>query len=172
MAATAVWQEDNGTATGSPLKGATRADANQVDWKSIDNITTPRSQSPIIAGQNSYTKYQFVKFTGTFNQISAGKFAHTSGTLGSGVSLKGKVTSAYTTPSRSALPDAIDMSAPIAINSGRDVNFSTTGPEGSAAPTLTTAGYSQYCVTQIQTTSAAAAGDIGNQVMTFQWNEN
>jgi len=58
MPATVVWQEDNGTATGSPAKGATRANASQVDWKSVDDIATSRNTATIIAGQNSFPKYQ------------------------------------------------------------------------------------------------------------------
>ena len=172
MAATAVWQEDNGTATGTPLKGTKRANATQVDWKSVDDIATPRTTATIIAGQHSFHKYQFVKFTGTFNQISAGKFTHTAGSLGAGVTLVGKITSTYATPTRAALSGSTNITSTTAINSGQAVNFSTTGPEGTATSTLTAAGYSQYCVTQLQTTAAAAAGDVGNQTLTFQWNEN
>lgn len=173
MAATAAWYEDNGAATGSPAKGATRATASNVDWKSVDDISTPRASATIIAGQNSYHKYQFVRFTGTFNQISAGKFAHTAGTLPANVTLVDKVTSTYATPATSALSGSTDISAVTAINSGQNVNFSTVGPEG-ASPTssISAAGYSQYIVTQLQTQAAAAAGDIGNQTLTFQWNEN
>lgn len=173
MAATAVWQEDNGAATGSPAKGTTRANAANVDWKSVDDIATARASATIIAGQNSYHKYQFVKFTGTFNQISAGKFAHTAGALGTGLTLVDKITSTYATPATSALSGSTDITAVTAINSGQDVNFSTVGPEGaSPTSTLSAAGYSQYIATQLQTTSATAAGDIGNQTLTFQWNEN
>lgn len=172
MAAIAQWQEDNGAATGSPRKGSSRANANNVDWKSVDDINTPRANAPIIAGQNSFAKYQFVRFTGTFNQISAGKFAHTAGSLGAGVTLVDKITSTYEAPTRAALSGSTNITSTTAINSGQSVNFSATGPEGSASPTLISAGYSQYCVTQIQTTAAAAAGDVGNQTLTFQWNEN
>ena len=173
MAATAVWQEDNGAATGSPAKGATRANAANVDWKSVDDIATPRASATIVAGQNSYHKYQFVKFTGTFNQISAGKFAHTAGALGTGLTLVDKITSTYATPATSALSGSTDITAVTAINSGQDVLFSTVGPEGgSPSATLSAAGYSQYIATQLQTSSATAAGDIGNQTLTFQWNEN
>lgn len=173
MPATVVWQEDNGTATGSPAKGATRANASQVDWKSVDDITTPRASATIIAGQHSFHKYQFARVTGTFNQVSAGKFAHTAGSLPSNTTLVDKITSTYATPARSVLSGSTDITAVTAINSGQDVLFSTVGPEG-ASPTasIAAAGYSQYIVTQLQTAAAAAAGDIGNQSLTFQWNEN
>lgn len=173
MAATAVWQEDNGAATGSPAKGTTRANAPQGDFKSVDDITTPRADATIIAGQNSYHKYQFVKFTGTYNELSAGKFAHTDGSLGTGLTIVDKITSTYATPATSALSGSTDITASEDINDGQDVLFSTVGPEGgSPSATLTAAGYSQYIVTQLQTSAAAAAGDIGEQTLTFQWNEN
>lgn len=173
MAATAVWQEDNGTATGSPAKGATRANAGQVDWKSVDDIATSRDVATIIAGQNSYHKYQFVRFTGSFTQISAGKFAHTAGTPGTGLTLVAKVTSAYATPSTAALSGASSINAITAINSGATVQFATSGPENAApTSTLSAAGYSQYMATQLQTSGAAGAGLIGDQSLTFQWNEN
>lgn len=173
MAATAAWYEDNGAATGSPAKGTTRGAAPNGDFKSVDDVATPRSSARIIAGQNSYHKYRFVRFTGTFNEVSAGKFAHTAGSLGTGLTIVDKVTSTYATPSRAALSGSTDISAVTAINSGQSVSFSTVGPEG-ASPTsnLTAAGYSQYIVTQLQTLATAAAGDIGDQTMTFQWNEN
>lgn len=90
MAATYDWQEDNGAATGNPAKGTTRTTArSEVNWKNIDDSTTAYSSSPITAGSNSYEKFQFGKFTGTFNQISAGLFAHTLTAFGTGLTLKG-----------------------------------------------------------------------------------
>lgn len=172
MTATAAWYEDNGTATGSPAKGATRGAASQVDWKSVDDIATARASATIIAGQNSYHKYQFVQFGGSFTQISAGKFAHTAGTPGTGLTLVGKVTSTYATPATSAMSGSTDITSITAIGSGATVLFSTVGPEGgSPTSTLTAAGYTQYMATQLQTSGAAAPGAIGNQTLTFQWNE-
>lgn len=168
------FQEDNGAATGSPAKGTTRAAATQVNWKNVDDIATAYTASPITAGQNSFTKYQFGRFTGTFNQISAGLLAHTAGTPPSGVIIKGTVSSTYATPStvaNAALTTV--MTSPIAITSGLPVLFSTVGPEGaSPTATLAAAGFSQYFPTQIQTTGAAPAGDIGAQTITLRYNEN
>ncbi len=173
MAATAAWYEDNGAATGSPAKGTTRAAAPGGDFKSVDDISTPRASARIIAGQNSYHKYRFVRFTGTFNEVSAGKFAHTAGTLGTDLSIVDRITSTYATPARTALASSTNITAVTAIASGQDVSFSTVGPEGASPTTnLTAAGYTQYIVTQLQTLATAAAGDIGDKTMTFQWNEN
>lgn len=172
MAATTAWYEDNGTQTGSPLKGTTRATASQVDWKSVDDIATARASATIFAGNNSMPKYQSVRFTGTFNQISAGKFAHTAGTLGTGLTLVDKITSTYATPSTAALSGSTDITAVTAIASGQTVLFNTEPQTASPTATLVVAGYTQFIVTQLQTTGSAVSGDIGNQTLTFQWNEN
>lgn len=185
MSATFNWCEDNGAATGSPSHGTTRsgfgADTNyptDVNWKNVDDNTvnsgTAYSASPITYGNNSFTKYQYGHFSGSFNQISAGLFAHTATAFGTGLTLKGTVTSTYATPAtttNAAL--TTDMTSAISIGSGLAVDFSTTGPEAaSPATTLSAAGYSQYLATQLQTTTSAAPGDTAQVTLTFQYNEN
>jgi len=174
MAATFEFNEDNGAATGSPAKGATRTTAvTQVNWKSIDDVASAYSSYPVNAGDNSFPKFQFGKFTGTFNQVANGLFAHTAGSLGTGVSLYGAVTSTYTTPSQSALAGLSDISAVTAIGSGATVLFSTTDPSAaSPSASISAAGYSQYLVTQIRTTGSAAAGDSATQTLTLRYTEN
>lgn len=78
MAATFEFEEDNGTQTGSPTKGTTRTAARtESNWRNIDDSTTAYTSNPITAGNNSYSKWQFGHFSGTFNQILNGLFAHT-----------------------------------------------------------------------------------------------
>lgn len=171
MAATTTWYEQNGTASGSPAHG-TESTISSCDWKSVDDSTTSRASAPVLAGSNSYNKYIYLKFTGTFNQISAVKFAHTAGTLGTGISLKSKITSTYATPATTALASSTDITSTTAIGSGASVLLSTTGPNGSTSASQTTTCYTQYIVTQVQTTSAANAGDSGTVTLTVQYNEN
>ena len=172
MAATTNWYEQNGSATGSPAHG-TESSISSCDWKSADDTTTSRASAPVLAGANSYSKYIYLKFSGTFNQISAVKFAHTSGTLGSGISLKGKITSTYETPSTSALGSATDITSTTAIGSGASVLLSTTGPNGAnPSSAQTTTCYTQYIVTQAQVAASASAGDSGSATLTIQYNEN
>lgn len=172
MAATTTWYEQNGTASGSPASG-TETTISSCDWKSVDDTTTARASAPVLAGSNSYSKYIYLKFTGTFNQISAVKFAHTSGTLGTGISLKGKVTSTYTTPATSALASATDITDTKAIADGAPVLLGTTGPnDANPSASQTSTCYTQYLVTQVQTTASASAGDSGTVTLTVQYNEN
>ncbi|HEY4359390.1 MAG TPA: hypothetical protein VGN17_00375 [Bryobacteraceae bacterium] len=185
MAATFNWCQDNGTQTGSPAHGTTQsgfsADTHyptQQDWKNADdnqqNSGTAYSAAPITAGNNSYTVFQYGKFTGSFNQVSAGLWAHTSGTFGTGLTLKGTVTSTYATPSTTTNASlTTDMTTAISIGSGLTVDFSTTGPyDASPTSSITSSGYTQYLATQLQTTSSAAAGDTASAVLTLQYNEN
>ena len=175
MAATAEWYEDNGVATGSPAKGTTRTrlggDNTRSDYGSIDSPNVSRASARIVAGENSFTKYRFVKFSGTFNEISNCKIAHTEGVMPAGVKLMGQVTSTYSVPSRSAM-SGNDMSAVVTVANGTSMQLSTTGPEGVTAAKITSEGYTQYLASQIQTQISAVAGDIGDKKITIQWNEN
>lgn len=172
MAATTNWYEQNGTATGSPAQG-TESSISSCDWKSVDDSTTSRASAPVLAGANSYIKYIYLKFSGTFNQVSAVKFAHTAGTLGTGISLKGKITSTYETPSTSAMSGSTDITSTTTIGSGASVLLSTSGPNGTTtSSSATTTCYTQYIVTQVQTTASASAGDSGTVTLTVQYNEN
>lgn len=185
MAATFEFEEDNGAQTGSPLKGTTRTAARtEVNWKNIDDSTTAYSSNPITAGNNSFTKYQFGHFSGTYNQVSAGLYAHTATAFGTGLTLKGQpactstaTALVYATPATSTLAAlSVDMTSAIAIGSGVQVQFTATGPENSATATATSLTtnpcYTNYLATQLQTTGSAAAGDTAQVTLTLQYNEN
>lgn len=178
MAATFAFKEDNGAATGSPARGTTAGTTvTTCNWKNVDDATaTAYSASPITAGNNSYHKYQWGAFSGTYNQLSAGLWSpHTAGALGTGLTLVGKVSSTYATPSTSALGSATDYTSITAIGSGATVLFSTDGNPFTATPAATqTANPSatQYLISQLQTSGSAAAGDITSVTLTLQYNEN
>lgn len=183
MPATFAWDEDTGTQTGSPTKGTTRtAGVTDVNWKNSGTQGTAYSAAPITAGNNSFEKWQFGHFSGTFNQILNGKFAHTAGTLGTGLTLKGTPACTgdgdrllYTTPSASANANlTTDMTSAIAIGSGVAVFFGATGPEatGKASSMTTNPCYTNYLTTQLQTSGSAAAGDTATVTLTLQYDEN
>lgn len=172
MAATPTWYEQNGTAAGTPASG-TQSTVSSIEWKSVDDSTTPRASAPIQAGSNSYGKYNYIGFTGTFNQISAVKFAHTAGTFGTGISLVGKITSTYATPSTAALSSSSDITSTTPIGSGASVLLGVSGPNDTTpAASQTTNCYTQYIVTQMQTSGSANSGDTATVTLTVQYNEN
>lgn len=181
--ATFEFEEDNGTTTGSPAKGTTRTAARtESNWKNIDDSTTAYTANPITAGSNSFQKPQFGHFSGTFNQILNGLFAHTLTSFGTGLTLKGVplVSSdgtrwLYTTPATSADANlTVDMTSAVAIGSGVAVWFGATGPEatGKAASMTTNPCYSTFLTTQLQTTGSAVAGDTAQVTLTLQYDEN
>ena len=182
MAATFEFEADHGTQTGSPTKGTTRtASVTDINWKNSDVHSDVYSTYPISDGNNSYEIWLFGKFTGTFNQISAGLFAHTAGAFGTGIVLKGPPACTgdgdrllYTTPAviaNTAL--TTNMTSAISIGSGVAVFFGATGPEatGKAAAMTTNPCYTNYLATQLQT-SGAVAGDTTQVTCTLQYNEN
>jgi hypothetical protein len=179
VAATFEWDESNGA--GQTITH----NVTNVNWKNIDDTTTAYSSSPITAGNNSYEKWQFGHFSGSFNGISAGLFAHTAGTLGTGLTLKGPPTMtsdstdlAYTTPSTSANANlTTDMTSAIAITSGVAVWFGPTSPTAASKQASTdhsggTDRYTNYLTTQLQTTGSAAAGDTATVTLTLRYDEN
>lgn len=183
MSATFDWNRDTGTQTGSPTKGTTRSTGvTDTNWKNTDTYATAYSAAPITAGNNSYEIWNFGKFTGTFNMILSGLFAHTATAFGSGLTLKGPPACTgdgdrllYTTPSTSANANlTTDMTTAISIGSGVAVFFGATGPEatGKASSSTTSTSYTNYLTTQLQTTSGAAAGDTATVTLTLQYSEN
>lgn len=181
MAATFTWCEDNGSATGSPAHGTTQFTSGATDsnWKNADDCTansgTAYSAAPINASANSYTKYQYGKFSGTFNQVSAGLWAHITTAFGSSLTLKGIVTTTYATPATSTNASlTVDMTSAIAIGSGQTVLFVATGPQ-TASPgssCSTNPCYTQYLASQLQVGSSPAAGDTATVTLELQYQEN
>jgi hypothetical protein len=184
MAATFAWDEDTGASTGSPAKGTTRTGGvTDVNWKNSGVQGTAYTAAPITAGNNSFEKWQFGHFSGSYNQILNGLFAHTAGVLGTGVSLFGPNSTTsdgdrplYTTPAAATNNTAcpFDMTSVIAIGSGKAVFFGATGPEatGKAASTTANPAYTNFLPTQLRTTGSAAAGDTASITLTLQYDEN
>lgn len=183
MAATFAWDRDTGTQTGSPTKGTTRsAGTTDTNWKNTDTYATAYSAAPITAGNNSYEIWNFGHFSGTYNQILTGLFAHTATAFGTGLTLKGTPACTgdgdrllYTTPSTTANAAlTVDMTSAVAIGSGVAVFFGATGPEatGKASSMTTNPCYTNYLTTQLQTSGSAAAGDTATVTLTLQYNEN
>ena len=176
MAATYEWDEANGA--GETLTHA----RTETNWKNIDDSTTAYTSNPITAGNNSFDKWQFGHFTGTYNTILAGLWAHTAGAFGAGLTLKASPTMtadanrlAYATPSTTTNANlTLDATAVIAIGSGKAVWFGVTGPAtaGKAASSTANPAYTNYLTTQLQTTGSAAAGDTVTATLTLQYDEN
>jgi len=180
MAATYAFKEDNGTLSGG--RGTTTAvTVTNVNWKNIDDTATAYSASPITAGNNGFTKYQYGDLSGTFNSVATGKFsANTTiagaagSALATGLTLKSIVSATYATPATSANAALTtdSSSGGVAVGSGAAVLFGVTGPNNAASASISAAGQSQYFPTQLQTASTAAAGDTATLYIALQYQEN
>lgn len=182
MAATFTFERDSGNAAGSPAKGTVRTTpVTDANWKAVTTEGTLYSASPITDGANSVENWLYGKFSGTFNQISAGLFAHTATAFGTGLTLKGPTAmtvdgdnETYTTPSATTNANlSVNMTSVIAIASGSAIWFGATGPEAAskAASMTTNPCYTNWLATQLQT-SGASAGDTATVTLTLQYNEN
>ena len=168
------WAQDcgavnTGHGTSRSGMGGTNPPLNQ-NWKAIDDAQTAVGGTPysspsavIVAGQNSMSLYQFGYFSGTFDSVLNVKWSpNTTTTLGTGLDLKATVTSTYAQPAQ-ATNTALttDFGTPVTVGSGLAVLLGG-DPSTAAAATLSAPGYTQYLVSQLQTTSSAAAGDMSS----------
>lgn len=164
MASTQTWSEFNGASAATET--TSRSEAN---WKNIDDSTTAYTSSPVTAGNNSFTKYQCIKFAGTWNSLSALTYKVSSNAPATGVSIVAAVVTSGTTPSTSASGD------PAASTSGTSANFTNGSTPYAAGTSSTTAGgtiFANVYRTQMQTTGSAAPGDIPTVTITAQWTES
>ncbi len=180
MAAVHLFKEDNGAlATG---RGTTTAvTVTNVNWKNIDDTTTAYSSSPITAGNNGFTKYQYSDVATPFFSVGTGKFsANTTiagaagSALATGLTMKSIVTATYATPAiaTNAALTTDSTSGGVAVGSGAAVLFGTTGPNNAASASISASGQSQYYPTQLQTAGTAAAGDTATLYIAIQYLEN
>lgn len=163
MASTQTWSEYNGagqTETGS---------RGEMNFKNVDDSTTAYSSSPITAGNNSFGKYQALKFAGTWNSLSALTYKIDNNAPATGLSIVGAVVTSYTTPATTATGDSA-MST-----TGASANFNTSASPFGAGTASTTAGGTMYANAvrmQLQTTTSAAPGDIATRTLTATWTES
>jgi hypothetical protein len=183
MAATFAWCEDHGPITAG--HGTTRdgfgADTNypvNVNWKNADDTNaTVYSSVPIgPPPAASFEKYQYGKFSGSFNQISSAKWTShdDADAFGANITLKGLVSSTYQQPS-AALNSllTVDFTSQVLAASGQAVLFSAVGPEGGVpSATLEQAGYTQYLISQLSIAAGVTPGDTAQVTSKLTYNEN
>lgn len=163
MASTQTWSEGNGT--NASTETTSRAECN---WKNIDDSTSAYSSYPITAGNNSYSKYQAIKFGGTYNMLSSLTYKVSTNAPGTGLTVVGSVVNTGTTPTTTATGDSA------ASTTGVSANFTTTtmGYSAGSATSALNPVYGNAFRTQLQTTGSASAGDITSVTITATWTES
>jgi len=168
MAATFQWAQTYG-ASGSETTTDLGESGNLFNFKDADDATPANyTDHPITAGNNSYEVWLRGHWTGTFNKIDNLQFwmsTDFSPNTGLTVKWKGNGQTSYSTPTSNTstiATDAVPTSDPGTAN----VSIG-----GSLSGSLTSAGYSDYIVLQLQTTAAAAAGDTSLCTFSLEYDE-
>lgn len=166
MSATVTIDETNGVAPGTVTANVTNVNMGSVDAPNLNPITNPISQ-----GANTFEKWQRfdVSNLGGSSAIENLKIWRTGALGGAAVHLTNAETSGYGGATAYAQPvstasiaavNAMPTSAPATAN---------IGISGSLSGQLTTTGYSDYVIHQIQSNIADTAGST--TTLNFQYDE-
>lgn len=162
MAATFSIGEAYGT--GPSINGS----ITNTNFGSLGSPELNTTANPIERGTNSFEKYLFGSWGGTFTSIDNIQFAMTSGSLGTGEVIKweGSSVTAFTTPTQTTSTVATG-SIPTSLPGSANVSIA-----GNLAGTISASpGSSDYIVLQYQVSSSAILGATNQKVFTIQWDE-
>ena len=169
MASTQTISEGNGA--NAATETASRTESN---WKRIDDSTTSYATSPINSSnnENSMTKYQAIKYGGTYNTLSALTIKIDNNAPATGLSIVGVVVAAGTTPATTSSGDAALSTTGLASN----FLASATLIYGAGTTTSTASAvcYGQAVRSQLQTLASyvGGPGDIVARTFTWTWTES
>lgn len=166
MAASFEWCESNGAGGTVTTLGSS---GNLTDFMSTDAAGIANYTSfPITAGTNSFEKWIRGHFVGSFNRISDIRFWMSTGfSPSTGLSIWWSgIQNLFLQPANGTSSIATS-SVPIADPGTANVSIG-----GNLSGSLVAAGYSDFIVLQLRTTTAAAAGDTSLATMTLSYNES
>ena len=169
MASTQSYSEFNGATAATETVTVTAC-----NWKRTDTATqADYTTNPINSSnnENSMTKYQCIKYAGTWNSLSALTYKIDNNAPATGLSIVGAVVTVGTTPATTASGDAALSTTGLAAN----FNSSTT-PYGAGTASTTASGtmYANALRSQLQTLASYAGGpgDIVSRTITATWTES
>lgn len=166
MAASFEWTIANGAGETITTLGTS---GNLQDYKSIDSAgIADYAANPIVAGTNSFELWLKPHWTGSFNRVSDVRFWMSTGfspSTGLAVFWTG-VQNLYLQPANGTSSIATS-SVPIADPGSANVSIG-----GNLSGSLVAAGYSDFIVLQLRTTTAAAAGDTSLSTCTLSYAES
>ena len=160
MAVIVEWSESNGV-------GKVNTDGiTNVNFGSNDSYNLVHATYPIVAGNNSFSKYLRVKFTGSgWTTISNMKFWKSLGALGVGETIKAVANIAYATPSAT---DTGDSNCPVLEGSALAVD-SYEGAVTIINGATGVSGYTDYIRLQLQTTVSTPSGVVAQKTFKLQY---
>jgi hypothetical protein len=177
MASTQTWSEFN-SVTGTCTESASIGYMNWMNADLPDTTGIIYQSYPITAGNSSYTKYQALKFGGTYDNLSAFTYSVSTTTPSANVTLNGSVVTSWVAPVATANTESGSLASAVSAGFGTGTftaaTSPTTGPFSTSGGSSTSTNpiYANALRTQIQTTSSAAPGDFGTVTITAAWTES
>jgi hypothetical protein len=166
MAATYELSETN-------LVGAVVTDGiTSINYGSNDSPNIVVATYPITYGTNSFEKYIRLHFTNTFNKIENLQIWKSAGAYVTGEGIKTNLTTIGYSAASYATPTASTSSVATNAMPTADPTTANLGLAGSLSGSLTSVGYSDYWVTQLQTTVSTPAGNVNQKTYTIQYDES
>ena len=142
-----------------------------LNYGSTDAADLSVAAYPVSAGNNSYEKYIRCHFTGTFNQIDNIQIWKSSGDYVTGEGIDTNLKTSSYVQSSFAAPVATESIVATTEMPTSDPGASNLGISGSLSGSLTSEGYSDYWVSQAQSTASTPAGDGNRKTFTIQYDE-
>lgn len=166
MPATFNWAQTIGAPPG--IRNDLGASGNLVNFKNIDSIgTSDWANYPIPAGLNSYEVFLQGHFTGVFSAIYDFRFWMSQDFAPNiGLTVRAK-----TTQQVYAQPTNLTSSLALDVVSTSDPGTPNVSVGGSLSSSLTTSGYTDYIVLQLQTQNNAPAGETSLATFSFSYIE-
>lgn len=168
MAATVELCETNGAPA-----GAIEHNISNINFGSNDGPNLTTATYPIVAGENSFEKWLRIHVTamGSSNKIDNIQIWKDSGDYVTGETIwSNLVTSGYTSESYAEPVDTTSTKADTSMPTA-DPAAANLGIGGSLTGSITTAGYSDYCIIQLRTTVSSPGGDVNQKSFKFQYDE-
>ena len=179
MASTLFFCQDYGIATGLMPRGSGRVTGqSNWNWKNIDDPNAVYSDYPITAGNNSFSNYNFVVWSGSFNMITGAVYQHTGTGMGIGLSVFGFLSGSgtYVAPATTATTlFTVDFTPTGGTAQTSGLRVGGLGPELSGKGLSSTSNpvFSEYIGHQLRTLASAQPGDTtGTYFHYFSWTEN
>lgn len=157
----------------STIPGLVQGSVSNINFGTLGSPEIHPQSYPVPISQNSFEKYIFGSWGGTFTRIYGLKFWMNSGSYGTGEVIKfmGSVTpSQYATPVRT-ISTVATGSVPTSYPSNYNVAFITSTGTADLNGSLTGPGSSCFVVLQYQTTSLASPGTTNQKTFILEYIE-
>ena len=140
---------------------------NNLNFGTTDAPNIVPGDYPVPRGDNSFTKYLFFRFTGTWTDITNMKFWKNSGAYVTDEEILAAANVVYATPSQVGTGDSLIpavVGSALAIESAEGENHIEYGASG-------VSGDTDYIRLQAQTSVSSPAGAVNQKVLRFQYDE-